>query len=140
MAERRFYFAVENLTLTAPQQQTLVDALKQLGPDHPNPAYRNHWRVRLDNAAVIFEAQFEDDNFTAAALRQRLATIFGVPVAQVTSTTSNPAVGTLLTLSYQATPRLRCLIFGGASATYDDSKAAAQAYLATNAAAWEPSA
>lgn len=138
MSLRRFYFAMENLALTAPQQQTLVDALKQLGPDSPSPAKRNHWRVRLDGAAVIFEAEFDDSNFTAAALRQRLATIFGVPVAEVTSVTSTPASGTLLTLSYQATPRLRCLIFGGANASYAESQQAARAYLAANSATWEP--
>jgi hypothetical protein len=137
MTMRRFYLAMENLALTAPQQQQLVDALKVLGPvNDANPAKRPHWRVRTDGLAVLMEAEFNDDNFTAAAVRQYLATIFGVPVAQVTSTTSNPASGTLLTLSYQSVQRLRCLIFGGASATYDQSKAAAQAYLAVNSAMW----
>jgi hypothetical protein len=135
---RRFYLAIENLALTTPQQQQLVDALKALGPvNDASPAKRPHWRVRTDGLAVIMEAEFDDANFTAAAVRQYLATIFGVPVAQVTSTTSTPASGTLLTLSYQSVQRLRCLIFGGASATYEESRLACLAYLSANQSAWE---
>lgn len=137
MTVRRMYFGVENIALTASQRDTLADGIKQLGANSdPNPAHRNHWRVRNDQEAVIFEGALDDANFTVAALRQRLATLFGVPLAQVTNTTSNPAAGTLLTMSYQATPRVRFLVFGGAAATYPESRAAAQAYLAANAASW----
>lgn len=140
MTMKRFYVGVENLALTAPQRDTLVDALKQLGANSdPSPARRNHWRVRLDNDAVLFEAEFDDANFTITALRTRLAAIFAVPLAQVTNTTTTPAVGTVLTMTYQSVARMRFVLFGGASATYDQSQAAAREYLAANAAAWEPS-
>lgn len=123
--------------MTGPQKQTLLAALQQLGPQNDSrPAHRNHWRIRLDNDAAIFEAMFDDSLLTAAQFRQRLASIYGVAVAQVTSSTSNPAVGTVLTLSYQSVHRLRVVLFGGVNATYQESGDAARAYLAANAAAW----
>lgn len=126
MARKRFYLGCENIALTAPQRDTLTDALKLLGPlSDPSPAKRPHWRVRLDSDAVIMEAEMDDANLTAAALRQQLATIFGVSLAQVTSTTSNPAAGTVLMMSYQAVARVRFVLFGGSSAAYAESKAAA---------------
>ena len=58
MADWYGYFYVEALSLTAQQKATLVNALKALGErnqdEHPNE--RNHWRIRQDNNAVIFEA------------------------------------------------------------------------------------
>lgn len=138
MALRRFYIGVENLALTPSQRDTLVGGIQQLGAKNggSNPALRNHWRVRPDGDAAIFEAEFDEDNFSVLALRTRLAALFGVPLAQVTSATSNPASGTLLTMSYQSVARVRFLFFGGASATYAQSGDAARAYLAANAQAW----
>lgn len=138
MAIKRQYLGVENVALTAPQRQTLIDALKALGPSSdPSPARLNHWRVRLDGDAVIFESAFDDSLLTVAQFKTRLAAIFGVAVGSITSATTNPASGTLLTFSYQAVARVRVLLFGGSTATYAESQAAAQAYLATNAALWE---
>lgn len=131
------YIGIENIALTAPQKQTLVDALKLLGPQNDaQPSHINHWRVRLDDDAVIFEAEFDDANFTVTALRTRLAAIFGVSLAQVTNATTTPSVGTVLTMSYQAVARVRFVLFGGASATYQESGDAARAYLTANAVAW----
>lgn len=138
MSIRRLYFGVENISLTTPQKGTLVSALQALGPaGDAMPSHINHWRVRLDNDALIFEALFDDALLTVAAITTRLATIFGVPAAQITSVVTTPAVGMVAVFSYQAVQKMRLVLFGGASATYQDSGDAARAYLASNAAAWE---
>lgn len=135
------YIGLENIALTAPQRQTLAAALGALGPvNDPQPARRNHRRVRSDGAAIIFEAAFADDDLTVAKLRGYLANVFGVPVAQISATTAQQTFGVLpspvVTLSYQATARLRIALFGGTSATWTQSRVECAAYLAANAAAW----
>ena len=99
-----------------------------------------HWRVRLDNDAVIFRARFQDGALTVANLRQFLATTFGVPVAQVSAATTQQTFAVrpspIVTMSYQATPRLRVALFGGTTATTAESNSEVLAYLAANAAAW----
>lgn len=135
------YFGIENIALTAPQKATLVSALRALGPsDDPQPAELMHWRVRLDSDAVIFRARFQDGALTVANLRQFLATTFGVPVAQVSAATTQQTFAVrpspIVTLSYQATPRLRVALFGGTTATTAESNSEVLAYLAANAAAW----
>jgi hypothetical protein len=67
-------FGIENLGLNDEQRRELVAALRNLGPDtHPQPACLCHWRTRLDNAAAIFEALFDEDMLTVDAFRARLA-------------------------------------------------------------------
>jgi hypothetical protein len=135
------YIGLENIALTAPQKQTLIAALAALGPaSDPQPSHRNHRRVRLDGDAVIFEAAFGDNDLTVSALRQYVADVFGVPVAQVTSATANQTFASIpspiVTLTYQAVARLRVALFGGTSATWVQSAVEVRAYLAANAAAW----
>jgi hypothetical protein len=137
----RLYIGLENIALTGSQKQTLIAALAALGPaSDPQPSHLNHRRVRLDGDAVIFEAAFGDNDLTVAALRQYVANVFGVPVAQVTSSTANQTFAVLptpiVTLSYQATQRLRVALFGGTSATWAQSRTEVAAYLAANAATW----
>ena len=135
------YFGIENLALTAPQKATLVAALQALGPSSdPQPAELMHWRVRLDNDAVIFRARFQDGDLTTANLRQFLANAFSVPVAQISQVTTSTTFLTLpspiVTMTYQAIQRMRFVLFGGLAATTQQSNAEVLAYLAANAAAW----
>ena len=55
------YIYAEDLGLISAQRAALVDGLKALAGnlDRPQPCERNHWRVRLDGGAVIFEADKE---------------------------------------------------------------------------------
>lgn len=132
------YFYIEALNLTAGQRDTLVEQLKLIGrrDQDGNPKNRNHWRVRPDNLAVIFEAWFDEDHLTAVALRNRLAAIFGVAQASITYATNQTAYGPLVTYTYNSTARLRVGVFGGVSASYAESRAACLAYLAANAGTW----
>lgn len=133
------YFYIEALNLTAAQRQTLVDQLKLIGrrDQDGNPKNRNHWRVRTDNLAVIFEAWFDEDHLTAVALRNRLAAIFGVSQASITYAVTSTAYGPVVTYTYNASARLRVGVFGGVNASYQESQAQARAYLAANGASWE---
>ncbi len=135
------YFGLENIALTAPQKATLITALASLGPlSDPQPCNRNHRRVRTDQDAVIFEALFQDSDLTTLALRQYLANVFGVALANVTAGTTSQTFLTvpspIITLTYQAAAKMRAVLFGGVGATWQQSRAEAAAYLAANAAAW----
>ena len=73
------YFAIEDLNLNQGQRQTLIEALRQLGPaTDSQPARLCHWRTRLDGRAAIFEAAFNENNLTVDAFKARLGVIFGV--------------------------------------------------------------
>ena len=136
--EWRGYIYIESLSMTSGQRQTLVQALQAWGVrnDSTRPNERNHWRVRPDNLAVIFEAVFDDSLMTAVAMRNRLAALFGVAQASVTYATTHPSYGVVVTYTYNSIARLRLGVFGGVGASYADSRAACQAFLLANAAAW----
>jgi hypothetical protein len=141
----RLYYGIENLNLTAPQKSTLITGLQSLGDNaHANPAHRNHWRVRNDNDAVIFEANFDESTLTIAAIKARLAAIFSVAVGTISHNTSqNATYGLIITFTHSAQQKLRMVVFGmtgGVWGTLEQSRTAAQAYLAANAAAWGESA
>jgi hypothetical protein len=133
----RQYYGIEALNLTAAQRGTLVDALKQLGRDNQatNPCNRNHWRVRPDNLAVLFEANWDTSDWTVEGIKTRLANLFGIDPSLVTATTQQTAYGPLVTFT-RTTDRLRMIAFGGLSVTYAESHAAVLQYLAANRAAW----
>jgi hypothetical protein len=139
MTPIRVYIGLENIALTAPQKATVVAALRGLGKQSDNqPSHINHMRVRLDNNAAIFEAEFDDSELTIANFKQLLANAFGVAVGTITNANTTNAYGLVVTLAQAGTDRMRALLFGGAGATLAASRAAVQAYLAANAAAWKP--
>jgi hypothetical protein len=132
MPDVNLYFYVEILSATPAQRDTLVAQLQTLGQRNAdaNPRYRNHWRIRLDNLAAIFEAMWDDSQLTAVAIRNRLAAIFGVANTSITYATTQTAYGPVITYTYASVARLRLGVFAG--------PVAARQYLADNAAAWEP--
>jgi hypothetical protein len=140
------YFGAINLALTATQRNQLVTALRALGRNNndPQPAYRNHWRTRLDNEAVIFEAEFDENTISIQAFKDRLAAIFGVSAATITHATSLQTFASkqtaVVTFSRSSTAYLRVALFGYDGTTWPswaESRIECGAYLASNAAAWE---
>lgn len=136
------YFAVEDLNLNASQRQTLIEQLRKLGPaGHPSPAMRNHWRVRLDSKAVIFEALFKDSVLTVESFRNRLAALFSVDPAIIDSRLQNVTFKNrqtpIVTFSRGGTDYLRFALFGGADAMWMESGDECREYLAMNQAEWE---
>ena len=141
MSEWQGYFYVENLGLSAQQKQTLIDVLKVWGLRNQDlsPKKRNHWRVRLDGEAVIFEAVFEVDNITVLWFRTKLAEIFSVPVANITATTTNTDYGPVSTFKFLTVNKLRMGIFAGLSSTWSESRLAVLNFIADNRSAWDTS-
>jgi len=133
------YVYVERLNLTDQQTADLIEGLKSLGRanDSPYPNLRNHWRIRADHNAAIFEAEWSNDTVTAEAVKNRLATLFGVNPNLVTYTTTQTPYGPAVTYRYQNQNRVRFGVFGGMSATWVESWLACVAYLIANRLLWE---
>ena len=135
------YFGIENLNLTNQQRNTLIDGLQQLGNNSGNfPNEKNHWRIRLDNQAVIFEALFNEDHLTISAIKQRLATIFNVAIDTISHTTTQNLIGRVVTFAHGGQNKIRMVAFGHNGSTWGswaESNAAVRSYLFTNMSAWE---
>lgn len=136
------YFGIENINLTDPQRNQLVASLQGFGLQNGGPAHlRCHWRIREDNQAAIFEADFDTADLTTLKFRTLLSTIFGVLLSSVTASavTANFGAGTtqIATFTRLSTNYLRVAVFGGVNATYEQSRQEALAYLAANRVAWD---
>lgn len=145
MANWHGYFAIEDLNLNAGQRQTLIAELRTLGPaSDPQPARLCHWRTRLDNRAVIFEALFNEDNLTVERFKQRLGTIFGISWVTIGSDIQvySFADGNtpVVTFSRNGTDYIRVGLFGGVAADWQQSRREVLGYLAANREDWEPAA
>ena len=143
MAKWHGYFAIEDLGLLPAQRDALIAELRALGPSaDPQPARLNHWRTRLDNAAAIFEALFDEDTLTVAAFKNRLALLFVVNPDTIDTSLQGHTFDTLVTpvvtFSRTGTDYLRLALFGGPSATWAESGVECRAYLALYAGQWEP--
>lgn len=145
MANIYGYFGIENLALTNPQRNTLVSELGLLGQEDNGACHRRMIsRVRLDNQAVIFRAVFDENHLTPTAIRNRLATIFGVAANSITFAITTPTLGgqvtQVVTFTRLGTDYLRCVLFGkpnGGWPTIQQSGDAARAYVIANLAEWE---
>lgn len=145
MANIYGYFGIENLALTNPQRNTLVSELGLLGQEDTGACHRRmRSRVRLDNQAIIFRAVFDENQLTPTALRNRLATIFGVSANSITPTVTTVNLAgyltQVITFNRLGTDYLRCVLFGkpnGGWPTIQQSRDAAAAYIAANLAQWE---
>ena len=131
------YIGIEDLGLTVAQRNTLVEALKQLGPaSSPSPAKLCHWRIRLDSKAAIFEADFGENEVTIAGVKGYLASIFGVDPALISHSVTQTVYGPVVTFNRNG-DKLRLVQFGGVSPTWMESGDACRAYLKANMAEWE---
>ena len=132
------YLGIEVLTMTAAMRGTLVEALKKIGKqDGPSPNLINHWRIRPDGMAAIFEAEFDADEVTPNRVASRLEGLYNLAPSAVSQTVTQTAYGPMVTFKTNTTNRLRLIAFGGLDASYGESHAAVLAYLAANKTAWE---
>lgn len=142
MAEWHGYVGVESLALTNPQRNTLLAAIQSLGLRDGGAAHERMqpFPVRLDNQAGIFEAMFDTDTLTVAIWKNRLASIFNVNAATITSTVNTPTFGlqtsTLVTFSRSGIDYIRVCLFGGVTASWFQSRDECAAYLAANNQSW----
>lgn len=132
------YFYIEDLGLTLSQRQTIVDVLKAWGlrNDSIYPNLRNHWAIRPDGMAVIYEGSLDADKLTVLWFREKLADIFSVLVSKITATTVSTIYGPVATFKYLTVNKLRMGIFGGVSATWEESHEAALLYLSDYKDLW----
>jgi len=142
MTTQHCYIGIENINLNASQRQTLVAALRALGPaSHPSPACLCHWRTRTDGQAAIFEALFDENALTITAFKNRLASIFGVQPDTIDHATTSLsfAGGTtpVVTFSRGGTGYLRFALFGGVDATWGESGDECRGYLAAYRDQWD---
>lgn len=136
------YIGIENLALNQAQRQTLVDALKTLGPaSDPQPARLCHWRTRLDGEAIILEALFSEDNLTITKFKQRLGNIFGIDPTTIYHGTIVMSfaggITPVVTFSRNNTDYLCFALFGGQDAAWMTSGDECRGYLAINRDDWE---
>lgn len=145
MANIYGYFGIENLALTNAQRNTLVSELGLLGQEDSGACHRRMIsRVRLDNQAVIFRAVFDEAQLTPTAIRNRLATIFGVAANTITPTVTTVNLAGIttqvVTFTRGGTDYLRCVLFGksnGGWPTIQQSGDAARAYHSAHRAEWD---
>lgn len=142
MATWHGYIGIENLNLNTSQRQTLVNELKALGPaSNPQPSRLCHWRTRLDEEAVIFEALFVETNLTVAKFKQRLGVIFSVDPDTIDHTTTihHFADGDtpVVTFSRTGTDYLRFALYGGNGISWMESGDECRGYLKLNQTEWE---
>jgi hypothetical protein len=132
------YFYIEDLGLTDTQRQTLIDVLKAWGlrNDSPYPNLRNHWAVRPDGLAMIFEGALDAEKLTVLWFRTKLSEIFSVALDTITATTTSTVYGPVATFKYLSVNKLRMGIFGGLTATWYESWLAATQFLADNQDTW----
>jgi len=133
------YVGVEIVIMTAVNRATLVAALKRLGRQaDPQPCRVLHYRTRLDNLAVLLEAEFDNpEDVSVAGMARRLEEMYGLAAGSVTYTTASTAYGNMVTFKTGSTSRLRMIVFGGVEASWGESLAAVTAYLKANQASWE---
>lgn len=135
------YLAVENLAMNDAQKDAFVDRLRGLGQDNAGEAqFRMQLRPRNDNQAAIFEAKFDDNQLTPAAIKQFLASIFGVSAASISHTLGVADFGSGTTQYVKFTRTsidyLRVAAFGGVGSTWQQSNSEARAYLALHTNEW----
>lgn len=137
------YLGIENLALNAQQRQALVQALRALGPTSATqPALLNHWRLRLDGQAAIFEAAFSDEALTVPALKGYLANVFGIDpntISHSVQTVSFRELGEtpIVILRRNGTDYVRVALFGGMAASREESLSECVAYLIANQDEWD---
>lgn len=140
------YFGLEDLNLTAPQRQTLRDAIRQFFADNQvptgQPAQILQIRMSLNGRKVIFEALFDEQFLTVDRFKTFLANTFGVAVGQIANVNSTLDLGgkdsPLITFSRSGTNYIRVVLFGGVGASYEESRVACLAYLNSARAEWDP--
>ena len=132
------YIGIEVLTMTAAMRDTLVEALKKIGrQDGPYPNLINHWRIRPDGMAAIFEAEFDAGEVTPNRMTNRLEGLYNLGPGTVSQTVTQTAYGPLVTFKTGSTNRLRLIAFGGVDVSWGESSVAVQKYLSDSKSTWE---
>ena len=138
MANRHFYFVFENLALSQDDWEELIDRFMQRGSNNsPQPAERNHQRLRLDGQAILFEAKFNEQAVNERAVEGQLASILRVPPPRIDYIVEENG-DKIVTYAVDGVDSLLHTVLSGEGATWDESRMATHAYLFANMNEWEP--
>jgi len=120
------------------QRDMLFAALKGLGRNnlHPKPNYRNHWRIRLDGKAMIFEGDFNDEDWTVDSMTNWLSQVFEVNPHTISASLASTGYGPMATFIRNGA-KMRMIAFGGLLTSWQESHLKALAYLKANKLEWE---
>lgn len=135
---RAIYYLLENINLTGAERDAFFALNEQEGADNesPYPNLRNHWRTRLDDEAMIFEGDFPQLNVG------RIVSLMNQAIGGNNGFLPDPTGEYGFTAVIRSGPPgaqdlCRFIIFGGISATWDESHEVVLQYLSDNLAAWE---
>lgn len=143
MATLHLYIGIEALNMTGGQIATLANALQMLGKEDGGDSPSRRMQplpVRPDGRAAIFEAVFDENDLTIVAVKNFLANAFGVATNTITQSVALATFGSgltpIVTYIHSGQNRVRFAVFGGVSATWEESRQDVKAYLALNRADW----
>lgn len=138
----RGYWVCERSTLGVNNRDALLALFDAMGThDSPFLMNNNHYRIRLDGDAKLYESNFDPAEVSITQFKQLLAGEFGVPVEDIDNvTTQDDYAGfgtTVWTFSYNSIDRCVMCRFGGGG-TWAESNAECLGYLKLYQAEWEP--
>jgi hypothetical protein len=137
MAKRHFYFIFENLNLSSDGWNELIDRFKQRGSKNsPQPAKRNHQRLRLDDQAILFEALFNEQAVNENAVEGQLASILQIPPPRIDRTIVEDG-DKVVTYQVDGVDSLIHTVLAGEGASWDESRLSTLDYLSLNRTEWE---
>lgn len=135
---RLLYYLLENISLTSADRNAFFSLNEQEGVSNnsPYPNQRNHWQYRLDDNAVIYEGDFPDTN--PGRMISLMSQVIGGQKRFL------PEIGNQYGDAFELQIRdgawgtvCRMIIFGGVSATWEESHTAVLQYLADNNIEWD---
>jgi len=136
MANRHFYFVFENLALSQDDWDALVERFRQRGSTtSPQPAERNHQRLRLDEQAIIFEALFNENAVNERAVEGILSSITKIPPSRIDFAIEENG-DKVITYDIDGVPSLVHTVMANEGATWNESRIAILSYIQTNKAEW----
>lgn len=142
MTNAHIYFVAERQSISIGNWSALITLFEAMGTnDSPMPAFNNHWRIRLDGDAVIYESKFDTSEVSLEAFKQLLADEFGVDVGDIESVISSAdyaEIGTTVwQFKYNSVDRFKVERFGAGGATWQQSGDECRGYLAANRDEWD---
>lgn len=131
------YIVIEDLALTIPQRNAIVQALRDLGPrNDPQPAHLSHGRINGDGTKVNIEALFNESQLTIENVKKFLANAVGVNSNLIDDALQQSKYGPIVTYSAGGTDRIRFLVCDGLNSNWNESRLAFASYLSDFAVEW----
>jgi hypothetical protein len=136
MTDWHGYLAVEDIALTAPQREAIMNAFRDMGPEAGPNQHLLQFRPSLDGSKAIFEALFQQANVTIENVKQIIADAVGIDPGMIDDTSQQTQYGPAVTFS-AGTDRVRFLLFDGVGGEWEQSRIKCRDFIAANSEDWE---